>query len=94
MTLWVLEAIFWRKKFLEKTKNGENPDGKWFPSPSPFLEKVSISLHLQMEKNRRRRLFHSSAARRPTLSARRPTLRMAVVSVWSLEEDTLKATFT
>ena len=31
---------------------------------------------------------------RPTLARGRPTPRMAVVSVWSLEEDTLKANFT
>ena len=43
---------------------------------------------------RRRRLFHRCAAKTTNSSGGQPTLRMAVVSVWSLEEDTLKATFT
>ena len=41
-----------------------------------------------------RRLFHSCAAKTTNSSRGQPTPRMAVVSVWSLEEDTLKATFT
>ena len=55
---------------------------------------LNLPSALRITQFRRRRLFHSCAGRAPTLARGRPTPRMAVVSVWSLEEDTLKANFT
>ena len=55
---------------------------------------LTLRLSLILEECRRRRLFHRCAAKTTNSSGGQPTLRMAVVSVWSLEEDTLKATFT
>ena len=56
------------------------------PELNQFLLPISSALF--------RRLFHSCAAKTTNSSRGQPTPRMAVVSVWSLEEDTLKATFT